>query len=259
MHNLSTLTIVLLIAAALFAGWVDAVVGGGGLVQLPALLIALGGQFPVVTALGTNKLASLCGTTTSATTYYRRVHPDLRTAVPMSVFALAGSIGGALVASHVPSAVFEPVILVALVGVAIYVWLRPAFGGETALRYDGHRHYVVACLAGAVIGFYDGAIGPGTGSFFVFALVGALGYAFLQASAMAKLANMATNIGALVIFIPQGAVLWGLGAAMGVANMAGGYIGARTAVAKGSRFVRVVFLVVVGALILRLGYDVALG
>jgi uncharacterized membrane protein YfcA len=256
MHDLSTLTIVALVVAALFAGWVDAVVGGGGLVQLPALLIGLGGHYPIIAALGTNKLASVCGTTTSAVTYYRRVGPDLRTALPMAVLAFGGSMCGALVAAHIPSEVFRPVILVLLVVVAGYVWLRPAFGGATALRWDNSRHYVAAGVAGAAIGFYDGAIGPGTGSFFVFALVGMLGYAFLEASALAKIANMATNLGALVIFVPNGAVLWSLGLVMGAANMVGGYVGARTAVAKGSRFVRIVFLVVVAALIVRLGYDV---
>ncbi len=259
MHDLGTLTILALVAAALFAGWVDAVVGGGGLVQLPALLLGLGGHFPIVTALATNKLASVCGTTTSAVTYYRRVYPDLRTAAPMAVFAFAGSMGGATVAAHIPSEVFRPVILVLLVVVAAYVWLRPAFGGATTLRWDDSRHYLAAGIAGAAIGFYDGAIGPGTGSFFVFVLVGLLGYAFLEASAMAKIANMATNLGALVIFVPHGAVLWSLGVVMGAANMVGGYVGARTAVAKGSRFVRIVFLVVVAALIVRLGYDVIWG
>jgi len=259
MHDLSTLTIVALVAAALFAGWVDAVVGGGGLVQLPALLLGLGGHYPIIAALGTNKLASVCGTTTSAITYYRRVRPDLRTVLPMAVLAFAGSMGGAVVASHIPSGVFKPVILVLLVAVAVYVWMRPAVGGATALRWDNSRHYVAAGVAGAAIGLYDGAIGPGTGSFFVFTLVGMLGYAFLEASAMAKIANMATNLGALVIFVPNGAVLWSLGVVMGAANMVGGYVGARTAVAKGSRFVRIVFLVVVVALIVRLGYDVIAG
>ena len=104
-------------------------------------------------------------------------------------------------------------------------------------------------LVGFVIGIYDGALGPGTGSFMVFALVGLMGYAFLEASAKAKIVNLATNLGALLVFVPQGAVLWGLGLTMGLANLLGGYLGARTAIARGSRFVRVFFLVVVGALV----------
>jgi uncharacterized membrane protein YfcA len=156
----------------------------------------------------------------------------------------------------VPDGVLEPVILVALVLVAGYTILRPALGGATVLRFSGHRHTVVAALTGAVIGFYDGIAGPGTGAFLVFALVGLLGLAFLEASATAKIINLATNIGALVVFGLHGSVLWGLGLTMGLANLAGGYLGARTAVAGGSRFVRSVFLVVVGVLVVRLAWQV---
>jgi uncharacterized protein len=255
--DLGTLTVVLLVIAAFAAGWVDAVVGGGGLIQLPALLLALGGQFPVVTALATNKVSSVCGTSTSAVAYYRRVHPDLRTALPMAGLALTGSVGGAAVAYRVPSEVFKPVILLLLVVVAVYTWRRPALGTAEKLRFDGRAHYLAAAVAGLVIGFYDGIAGPGTGSFLVFTLVGLLGYAFLEASAKAKIANVATNVGALIVFAPQHAVLWSLGLLMGMANLVGGLLGARTAVARGSSFVRVVFLLVVGALILRLGWDVA--
>jgi len=155
-----------------------------------------------------------------------------------------------------PATVFKPIIVTALVAVALFTALKPDVGGITALRHDGRKHYVVACLIGAVIGFYDGLIGPGTGSFLVIALVSAMGYAFLEASAKAKIVNMATNAGALLFFLPHGSLLWGLGLLLGAANMAGGYLGARTAVKQGSRFVRVVFLLVVSALIIKLGYDV---
>ena len=114
-------------------------------------------------------------------------------------------------ASHIPRDAFEPIVLVALVVVGAYVLLKPELGEATALRYAGHRHLAAALAVGFVIGFYDGALGPGTGSFFVFALVGLLGYSFLEASAKARLANWATNLGALVVFVPQGAVLWKVG------------------------------------------------
>ena len=182
--------------------------------------------------------------------------PDLKTAVPMAVIALAGSFGGALLAANLPASVFKPIIVVALVVVALFTALRPNAGELTALRHDGHKHYVVACLIGAVIGFYDGLIGPGTGSFLVIALVSAMGYAFLEASAKAKIVNMATNAGALLFFLPHGSLLWGVGLLLGAANMAGGYLGARTAVQKGSKFVRAVFLLVVAALIIKLSIDV---
>ncbi len=249
--------VALLLLAAVLAGFIDAVVGGGGLVQLPALLLVPG--IAPVQALATNKLGSICGTITSSITYYRRVRPDLRTALPMAALACGGAAGGALCASLLPAAVFRPVIVVALLAVAVYTITRPSLGEETALRFSGHRHLAAAGGAGLGIGFYDGILGPGTGSFLVFALVGLMGYAFLEASAKAKIVNFATNLGALLVFVPQGAVLWGLGLAMGVANLLGGYLGARTAIARGSRFVRVFFLVVVGALVLRLGWQVVTG
>jgi uncharacterized protein len=246
--------VALLVLAAFAAGWVDAVVGGGGLIQLPALLLVPG--MPTVSALATNKLSSAMGTATSAATYYRRVRPGLATALPTALVAAVGSALGALSAASVPDGVLEPVILVALVLVAGYTILRPTFGEETVLRFSGHRHTVVAALTGAVIGFYDGIAGPGTGAFLVFALVGLLGLAFLEASATAKIINLATNIGALVVFALHGSVLWVLGLTMGLANLAGGYLGARTAVSGGSRFVRIVFLVVVGVLIVRLAWQI---
>jgi uncharacterized membrane protein YfcA len=248
-------TLLLLGGAGLLAGWVDAVVGGGGLIQLPALLVGLPNASPVQ-VLGTNKLASVCGTTASSVTYYRRVRPDPKTFGPLMLLAFTGSLGGALVASHIPEQAFDPIVLVVLVLVGAYVILKPSVGEITMLRFSGHRHILAAMVAGAVIGFYDGALGPGTGSFFVFTLVGLLGYNFLEASAKARMANWATNVAALCIFVPQGAVLWKVGLAVGACNLLGGYVGARTAVAKGGRFVRVVFVVVVGAFIVKIGSDI---
>jgi uncharacterized membrane protein YfcA len=250
--DLTPQVLALLGLAAATAGFVDAVVGGGGLVQLPALLLGLPGASPVQ-VLATNKIASACGTAVSSATYYRRIRPDPRTFLPLMALALVGAFTGALAASRLPREAFEPIVLVALVVVGAYVLLRPELGEGTDLRFDGHRHLVAAMAVGFAIGLYDGVLGPGTGSFFVFALVGLLGYDFLQASAKARLANLATNIGALLLFIPSGAVLWDVGLLMGACNLVGGYVGARTAVARGARFVRVFFIVVVSAFIVRIG------
>jgi hypothetical protein len=251
----STTTLVLLALAGLGAGFVDAVVGGGGLIQIPALLIWLPGATPV-NVLATNKLSSICGTTVSSATYYRRIRPDPRTFGPLMGCAFVGSIGGALVGSHISDSAFDPIVLVVLIVVGGYVLFRPTLGESTALRYAGHRHVFAAMVTGLVIGFYDGALGPGTGSFFVVTLVALLGYSFLEASAKARLANWATNLAALCVFVPQGAVLWKIGFVMGACNLAGGYLGARTAVARGTRFVRIFFIVVVSAFIIRIGGDV---
>jgi uncharacterized membrane protein YfcA len=245
----------LLALAGLAAGFVDAVVGGGGLIQLPALLIGLPHASPVQ-ILATNKVAGICGTSVSSVTYYRRVRPDPRTFLPLMVFAFIGSVGGAIVASHIPRSSFEPIMLVALVVVGAYVLLKPDLGEVTELRFAGHHHLLAAVAVGVLVGFYDGALGPGTGSFFVFGLVGLIGYDFLEASAKARIANWATNLAALVVFVPQGEVLWRTGLVMGACNLLGGYLGARTAVARGARFVRIFFVVVVSGFVVRIGGDV---
>lgn len=243
-----------IVVAAFAAGWVDAVVGGGGLLQLPALLLIPG--ITPVQALATNKLASVFGTATSSVTYYRRAKPDIRTALPMAGIALAGSFGGAAVATALPAAAFKPIIVIALLAVALFTAFRPKLGASTMLRFHGHKHHIAAGTAGLVIGFYDGLIGPGTGTFLVITLVALLGYDFLQASAKAKIVNLATNFGALLLFIPHGAVLWMLGGVLAVANMVGSYLGSRMAISHGARFIRVVFLIVAVGLIGRLGVDV---
>ena len=248
--------VALLGLAGFVAGWVDAVVGGGGLIQLPALLIGLPGATPAQ-VLATNKFGSVWGTATASLTYWRRVRPDLRTALPMAAVAYVGAIGGALIGLHIPKSLFNPIILVLLVGVGAYTLLKPSLGEATQLRWSGHRHTVAAMLTGFVIGVYDGALGPGTGSFMVFALVGLMGYAFLEASAKAKIANLATNLGALTVFAPGGHVVWTVGLVMAAANLLGGWVGARTAVRFGSRFVRIVFVVIVAAFIIRIGGDLA--
>lgn len=251
-----TLTVLALLAlAALAAGFVDAVVGGGGLIQLPALLLGLPGASPVQ-VLATNKLASICGTSVSSVTYYRRVRPDPRTFGPLMLLAFLGSAAGAALASRLPAEAFDPIVLAALVLVGAYVLFKPDLGGDTLLRHTGHRHTGLAMLTGLTIGFYDGALGPGTGSFFVFTLVGLLGYSFLDASAKSRMANWATNLAALCVFVPQGAVLWKVGLVMGAANLVGGYVGARTAVAQGAGFVRVFFILIVSAFIVRIGGQV---
>jgi uncharacterized membrane protein YfcA len=248
-----TLTTLLLLALAAFAaGWIDAVVGGGGLIQLPALLLALPGAAPAQ-LLATNKIGSIFGTATSAVTYYRRIRPDLRTALPMAGVAYVGSVGGAVIGLHIPKSAFNPIILVLLVLVGAYTLLKPDLGRESIRRFQGPKHAVLAMATGFVIGVYDGALGPGTGSFLVFALVGLLGYAFLQASAQAKIGNFATNLGALTVFAPMGHVIVKVGLVIAAANLVGGYVGARTAIARGNAFVRVVFVLIVTAFIVRIG------
>jgi uncharacterized protein len=256
--DLSALTLTALIVAAFVAGWVDAVVGGGGLIQLPALLIGLPSNTPPAVILGTNKISSFCGTATSSLTYALRIPLDWWTVAPLVIASAVGSAIGASLAKLLPKDAFTPIVLAALIGVGIYVWRRPQLGMVSVRKHPGRGHYGWTALIGLVVGAYDGFLGPGTGSFFVILLVAVLGYGFLEASATAKIANLVTNLSAIVVFGLSGSVLWGLGLMMGAANLMGGYLGARTAIRRGSSFVRKVFLIVLSGLIIKLSYDVVI-
>jgi uncharacterized membrane protein YfcA len=247
--------LLLLLAAGMLAGWLDAVVGGGGIIQLPVLMLVPG--ISPVQALATNKVGSIAGTTVSAVTYLRKVKPDKSAALPAAALALVGAVLGAMLATVVPEALFRPLILVVIVGVALFTLLKPSLGAEAMLRFppDSVRHHATAWGLGFVVGVYDGVLGPGTGSFLVIGLVALLGFSFLQASASGKIVNWATNLGALLFFVPAGHVIWPLGLAVAVGNITGGWLGARTAIRLGSGFVRIVFIVVAGLLVLTMGWD----
>jgi len=253
--ELPLLTIALLVAASFLAGWVDAVVGGGGLIQLPALLIGLPADTPVSTIAGTNKLPSFMGTSVAARTYLRTIRVDWGLAWPLLVMAAIGSWSGAQLTHFLPRQHFTPLVLFAVVGVGLYTWRKPQLGLHAAVRHTGNDARLRMAAIGLVVGLWDGFIGPGTGTFFVIALVSVIGHDFLASSALAKVANLTTNAAALVAFAITGSILWGLGLSMGVANLTGGYLGARTALTRGNRFVRKVFLVVVGTLAIKLAWD----
>lgn len=252
--QLSLLGVALLILVAFAAGWIDSVVGGGGLLQLPALLIGLPDSQPAA-ILGTNKLSSVWGTAVASITYAIKVRPDWRTIIPLVITSGLGAAGGAMVAQYLPKSIFTPIVLVALIGVGIFTWRRPKLGMTSERKHAGGHHYGRAAAIGLGIGCYDGLIGPGTGAFFVILLVSVLGYGFLEASAKARIANLTTNIGAIIVFGVHGQLIWQLGLAMGAANLLGGLLGARMAIRGGNEFVRRVFLIVVLALIVKLGYD----
>ena len=244
-----------LVVTAFTAGTIDSIVGGGGLIQLPGLLIILPMQ-PTVALLGTNKIASVWGTGSAAVIYNRKVRIQRREALIMAGLAAVGSFGGAALASRVSSSQLKPIVLVALVIVFLYVLRRPALGAHTAEKLSPATRRRVTAVAGAGIGFYDGFLGPGTGSFLVFLLVGVVGLDFLRASATAKVVNAATNLAAITWFASHGHILFEVGLAMGAANALGAQIGARVAIGKGAIWVRKVFLVIVCALIIKLGYDI---
>ncbi|MFW0793611.1 TSUP family transporter [Gordonia sp. CPCC 205515] len=250
--------IALLIAAAAAAGWVDAVVGGGGLVLIPALLITFPGIAPA-TALGTNKLAAVFGTSSAALRYARRIPLDLRRLLPTFVAALVFSGLGAYLASRLPASVFTPIVLCLLVAVGVFVAVNPGFGSGATVTKPRWSVLLGFAVAGVVIAFYDGVMGPGTGTFLIITLTALVGTGFLESSAMAKVINTGTNLGALAVFAWQGNVLWLLGIGLAIANIAGAQIGAHMALGRGSSFVRWVLLGVVVVMVGKLGYGLLIG
>ena len=239
--------------ASLLAGFVDTVVGGGGLVLIPALFGVFPGAAPA-TLFGTNKAASVWGTAWATGQYARRVSLNWRALLPAAAVALLASFAGAWTVTQVSADGLRRALPLILLAVLIYTLAKKELGRSHTPRFSGSRETLVAAAIGAVIGFYDGFFGPGTGSFFVFLFVRLLGYDFLHASATAKLMNTATNAAALALFAATGHVWWQIAAVMAVTNVIGSLIGTRLALAKGAGFVRGMFVVVVCALILKTGW-----
>lgn len=248
----------MLVIAAGVAGWIDAVVGGGGLIQLPALVIGVPKDIATPYILGTNKLSSVAGTFTASWVYLRKFSVRLWLIVPLVAGAFAGSASGAAVSRFLPRELLTPIVLVAVVAVAAYTLFKPKMGLNHEPKHTGNRAIAWrSVLIGLAVGFYDGILGPGTGSFFVILIVAFLGYGFLQASVSAKIANLTTNIAAIAVYGVHGELLLVLGLAMACANVIGGFVGARMATKKGNSFVRIVFLVVLSILIAKLAWDTA--
>lgn len=252
--DLTLYTFAFLAVAAFCAGLIDAIAGGGGLIQLPALLIGLE-KTETVVVLGTNKVPSIFGTTASALTYRRNIKVSSKLLITMALPAFFGSMGGASLASLIPTQVLKPLVVALLIAVLIYTWKRPQLGQFESMRHDEGKRLKIAAIAALVIGFYDGIIGPGTGSFLILILVAVMGFAFLSASAIAKVVNVATNAGAILVFGFNGEIIWKVGLTLAIANVMGGLIGARIAIRGGSTLVRKVFMGITSALILKVAFD----
>jgi len=240
--------------ASLLAGFIDAVAGGGGLVLVPALFSTFPGAAPA-TLLGTNKGASIWGTGWATVQFARRVSLPWRRLMPAAVLAGAGSFVGAWALTLANPDGMRKALPVVLLAVLIYTLARKDLGREHAPRFAGRAETLAAGGIGLAVGFYDGFFGPGTGSFFVFLFVRLMGYDFLHASATAKLMNLLTNAAAIALFAAKGHIWWQVAAVMAVTNVAGSLLGTRLALKHGAGFVRGVFVVVVGALILKTAWD----
>ncbi|MCP5267605.1 MAG: TSUP family transporter [Zoogloeaceae bacterium] len=245
---------VILAIAAFSAGFIDSVVGGGGLIQIPALFTALPQESPA-TLFGTNKFASVFGTGNAAWRYAQRVSMPWRTTLPAAIAAFACSYLGAMAVAWLPRELLRPLILALLIFAAVYTFIKKDFGAVHGPQHSGHRELIYAVLLGGGIGFYDGFFGPGTGSFLIFLFIRFFGFDFLHASAASKVVNVATNLAALAYFAPNGHLLWQLGLVMALCNVGGSLSGTHLALKHGSAFVRQVFLVVVSLLILKFAWD----
>lgn len=246
--------IVYLCLFAFMAGFIDSVVGGGGLIQLPALLVFLPGV-PVPTVLGTGKMASIAGTTAAMWRYVRSVKINYMAMLPAALAAFVFSFLGARAVAHIDGALLRPLIIVLLILVAIYTFAKKDFGSLHAPKLSLAQEKIYGAAIGMAIGFYDGFFGPGTGSFLIFIFIGVFGFNFLAASAAAKVVNVATNLSALLYFAYKGHVLYHIALPMAVCSIIGSHLGTRMALQKGVGFVRVLFLVVVSAIILKFAYD----
>lgn len=242
---------------AFIAGLVDAIVGGGGLIQVPALFVFLPSNLAASVPLvfGTNKLSSMCGTSMAVVQYSRRVRIPWASILPAAGAAFVFSALGAHVLQKVRSDFLKPLTLVLLVAVAIYTYSRKKFGHLHAPRFLANHERLAAIVVGVIIGFYDGFFGPGTGSFLMFIFIGLFGFDFLTASASAKVINFATNLAAVIAFAASGQVLHHYALPMGACNVAGAIVGTRLAMLKGNHFVRLLFLTVVAIMIARFAYE----
>lgn len=242
------------LVAAFGAGIVDAMAGGGGLIQLPALF-AVFPDTPHPTLLGTGKLAGLAGTTSAAARFIRHVRIDWGLVLPAAGGAFVAALAGAWIATGISPARFRALVPVLLAVVLLYTLLHRDFGRIHEPRRQGRHGSALAAGAAGAIGLYDGFFGPGTGSFLVFLFVRVFGLDFLHASASAKIVNAASNLAAILLFGLTGKILWLLGLAMAVCNVAGAQVGSHLAIRHGSGFVRAVFIAVVSCLIAKTAWD----
>jgi uncharacterized membrane protein YfcA len=244
-----------LLAAAFGAGVIDAMAGGGGLVQLPALFAAYPST-PHTTLLGTGKLAGLAGTSSAVFRYLRHVRLDWRLVLPAAAAAFAMALVGAWIATQVPAERFRAMVPVLLALVLAHTLMHRDFGLQHRPLASGRRVQALAATGAGVIGLYDGFFGPGTGSFLMFLFVRGFGLDFLHASASAKVVNVAANAAAIILFGVTGDILWLLGLAMAACNVTGAQVGSQLAIRHGSGLVRAVFIAVVGMLIAKTAWDV---
>lgn len=252
---MTTEVIILLCVAAFAAGFIDAIVGGGGLIQTPAGLVLLP-HLPVATVIGSLKIPAFSGTALASLQYMQKVPIKWRLMSVMAVLAFCAAYAGSTLLAKVDNDFMKPLLLGILIVVAIYTYTKKNFGTHTEKDHSFTEQVWFSVGIALVIGFYDGFIGPGAGSFLVLAFISLLGFDFLKASAHAKLVNLATNLGSIVFFLASGKIIFAIAIPMAISNAVGATIGARLAIIKGNKFIRIFFLVIIIGTIMRFAYDV---
>lgn len=250
MFELTLQLLLLLFLAALLAGFIDAIAGGGGMVTIPAMLLA---GIPPLQALGTNKLQSLFGSASASLAYARHGHVDLKQQGPMALCAAGGAVVGALLATIVPAHWLKAVLPFLLIVIALYFGLKPNIGEVDRHRRISERAFAFGFVP--VIGFYDGVFGPGTGSFLMLGFVALAGYGVLKATAHTKFLNFGSNVGAFAVFLATGSILWKVGLVMGAGQFVGAQLGSRFAMKQGARIIKPLLVTVSLALAVRLLAD----
>lgn len=250
-------TIIILCIAAFAAGFVDAIVGGGGLIQLPIALILLP-SYPVASVIGSLKIPSFSGTSFAVYQYIKKVSMNWKLLLMMMLIALCSAFAGSQLLTMVHNDFMKPILLIVLIAVAIYTYSKKNFGQHIVKDHSSKIQLLYAIVISMVIGFYDGFIGPGAGSFLILAFIALLGFDFLHASANAKMVNLATNTGSIILFMLKGSIIWSIAIPMAISNAIGGIIGAKLAINKGNQFIRIFFLIVIIGTLLRFAFDVFL-
>lgn len=250
MLDLATEAVIMLALAGFAAGFVDSIAGGGGLITVPALLIA---GFAPVEALGTNKLQGLFGSGSATLAYAAKGHVHLRQQLPSALMALAGGVLGALAATVAPAAILSAALPIVLVAIALYFAIKPNMDDIDRVRRLSP--FLFGLMIVPAVGFYDGIFGPGAGSFYMLAFVSLAGYGILKATAHTKLLNFSSNIGGFVIFASVGVIAWKIGLVMGVAQFLGARLGAHMAIKNGARLIKPLLVIVCVALAAKLLAD----
>jgi len=254
LENLTAVNLILLGVAMFASGFIDAIAGGGGLMQTPAMLLSFPDRNPVE-VVATSKTAAFFGTTTAAIQYRKFIKTDPKLLIAMVIPAFIGAAFGALFASRISAESFKSSIFFMMIAIFIYTLVKPDLGKVNVEKHSPKKMMVIGSIAACLIGFYDGLSGPGTGTMLMIALVAIMGFAFVGASAIAKVVNATTNLASIIVIGFSLGIMWKLGLVLAVANLAGGYMGSHMAIKKGSSFIRIFYLIVTALLILRLGYS----